>query len=307
VVYLQRTLLIPPSNIHWVISRDVWMLKRNGNGNPWSFPHALLENRGDIDKACFSLEDGNVLTRLEMDIVPTRFPFPVIGADELVYLRKVEDKVRRGRVKALRMTDSGNVSVEFGDGGDPIELPSSYIFVHCTSPGPFNGRTVSSIFEDSHRMTLNALFAPPIPISFSVLAALESSLRKGTLDLAFARKLIKESYGEDADSLDENEVISRLVGGGYQLGGGGMKNLAEQLQPMKLLALFFCLYDKDPMIAYKWIKGNRLSFFSIPGFKGHLYENITMITSEGHDLGFSDEDVKLHQLLSTKLEPLKGK
>lgn len=114
VVFLQRNLKVSPSNITWVIPNDVWMLRREGGGSPWVWGEALLQKNLDGNKAALYLEQKGIFTRLDKNVVPTKFRFPVIGADELSYLRKVTNIVRRGRVTSIASTHDDQISVSFG-------------------------------------------------------------------------------------------------------------------------------------------------------------------------------------------------
>jgi hypothetical protein len=60
------------------------------------------------------------------------------------------------------------------------------------------------------------------------------------------------------------------------------------------------------MVALNWMKGNRLSFFSIPGFKSEIYEDMTKLCREGERFGYTKHDIRMFELLLEKLEPLEG-
>ena len=57
--------------------------------------------------------------------------------------------------------------------------------------------------------------------------------------------------------------------------------LWSNVQPFINLAIFIAMLDKDPMVGYNWLKSNRLSVFSIPGFKGHIVEDMETIVTKG--------------------------
>ena len=305
VVFLQRTMGVDPDDISWVVPNDVWMLLRNNGASPYAWAQALVEKNLDFDKAALLLEKQGAFVRLDKTITPTRFRFPVVGKDELGYLQKVKNIVRRGRVTAIVHENvTEDIRVEFGPKQEPWNISTDHIFVHCTSPGPFNGNAATELFVSDKVMNLFFLFAPPVPISMSCLAMLESARRKGTLDLEFGRKIILESgaYDVDGDSLKENDIL-RLLVTGYNVASDAQ----GQIKPLKLLALFLALMNKDPLVSYNWIEGNRLSFFSIPGFKGHAYEDMYHLANKYHDLEYSENDAKVFSILAEKLKPLEGK
>ncbi|KAG7349641.1 FAD-dependent pyridine nucleotide-disulfide oxidoreductase [Nitzschia inconspicua] len=309
VVFLQRTMNVKPNDIAWVIPNDVWMLRLDGNGNPWSWPVKLLECEGDEAKASLELERKGMLDRLDKDITPTRFRFPVIPKDELKLLRKIEKTIRRGRATALRK-DGDDVIVEFGNDHPAwkADVPAdNCVFVHATSPGPFNGLNAEVLFNDERTMTLNLLTAPPVSSSMSTMGKLEAARRKGTLDLEFTNHLFQIWKGTpESNAVDgkasENDLLRWAIRG-YKLSDSDSR---EKVKPLVTLAMFVAILDKDPMVAMKWMKGNRLIFFSIPGFKGGIYENLLLLQENGKTLGFLENDVKVFEALAEKLQCLKG-
>ncbi len=310
IVFLQRTMKVKPENIAWVIPNDVWMLCLTGGGNPWSWPTALLECGGDELKACLQLEEKGILCRLDKNVMPTKFRFPVITKDELILLRNIQNIIRRGRATAIR-NDDNNVIVEFGDKNPAWNVfapADKCVFVHATSPGPFNGKNVDDLFVNDHVMSINLLFAPPISSSMSSIAKIEAARRNGTLDLEFARRLYNSrtaapETGIVPDHATSDNDILRWAIRGVKLSGDETR---EKLKPVVTLAMFIAILDKDPMVAINWMKGNRLTFFSIPNFKGHCYEQISLLSSTGKSLGFSDNDITVFKMLAEKLKPIEG-
>ena len=307
VVYLQRTMKVRPDDIAWVISADVWMFNLEGDSTPWDWPKALLENEGDEEKAALQLEKAGILVRLDKKIMPTRFRFPVVPKAELKLLQKVKNVIRRGRATGIRK-NGDKVTVEFGDNlsWEAFASTDDLVVVHATSPGPFNGKNQDDLFVSKGYMTLNLLTAPPISSSMSKIAKLESARQKGTLDLDFARKLYKVSNGSPEspadDKISDNDILRWAIRG-YKLSDTDTR---EKVKPIITLAMFIAILDKDPMVAIKWMKGNRLTMFSIPGFKGRCYEQMLLVCEKGKSLGFSENDIRTFEMIADKLEPLKG-
>ena len=325
VVHLQREMGVDPSQITWVVPNDVWMMNRDGGGSkgskgPWSYPEALLECGGDFDAACELLEKDGVLVRLDPDVKPTKFRFPVVGKDELDLLRRVPkgNVVRRGRVTSIERAVAGEkgtsaaaTRVHFGDGADPlvVEDAGRCVFVHCASPGPFNGRECDTVFRSDSAMNLPLLFAPPVPVSMSCLAMLEASRRDGALDLDFGRKMLVESGVVSAGaaavdgSLTENEVLRRLVVP-YGISGKSQESKRNPLLPLVTLSVIFCLLKPD--VAHQWLRRNRLSPFSIPGFKGLVYERTCKLAEQYKTYDFTDAEGKMFEIMADRLKPLEG-
>lgn len=322
VVYLQRTMKVKPKQISWVVPNDVWMLLREGAGGPWSWPQALLEHNHDERQASLALEQKGVFVRLDPNVEPTVFRFPVVGKDEVAYMRRVRNLIRRGRVSRITKDEQdGTIQVEFEDDQKvwipEVEDPNNdLIFVHCTSPGPFNGNENSDIFASEQQLNLNEIFAPPVPISMSVLAYLESARLNNTLEFAFGRKLLRSLHQTDDDDdslveqapteISENEVLRRLI---------LTMNLKSSYDARRLpfqsilnLAMFLAIANnEDPMVGYQFLKTNRLSFFSIPGFKGGIYETLGLLVERSKLLGYTPNETRMFQLLRDRLQVLEGK
>lgn len=184
----------------------------------------------------------------------------------------------------------------------PPPSDAERFFIHCTSPGPFNGREIDELFVSDTEMRIFLLYAPPVSISMSVLAKLESARRQGKLDLDFGRKMLRAAALLNGDEPSDNDVLRHLVRG-FMLSG----DVPSLLVSLSTLAVFLALVDKDPMVGYKWMKANRLSFFSIPGFKSGIVGDLARLTTNGEKLGFSASEVEMFSLLHEKLQPLKDK
>merc|ERR1712176_1036873 len=94
-----------------------------------------------------------------------------------------------------------------------ISSDNDVVFVHCTSPGPFNENVENRIFPSDKEMNLLLLYSPPISISMSCLAYLETARTKGKLNIEFGRELIRAEEGEDTneeEKMDDNDVLKRL-------------------------------------------------------------------------------------------------
>jgi len=308
VVYMLKEMKVIRDDISWIIPNDVWMLNREGGGGPWSYSKALLAADGDLERACTDLEARGIIVRMDKDITPTRFRFPVIGKDELTYMRKVKNIIRRGRVTSITSDDDGAIKVNFGNDHEPWVLPPSdqkRVFIHCTCPGPFNPDREwnNETFVSDSEMRLLALYVPPISISLSVLAKVESARRRGTLDIDFGIKLLRaKSLLQNGDSKipTDNDILRQLIIG-TKLNGED----SDHLVSLPNLALFLALVDTDPMVGYNWMKSNRLSFFSIPGFKSGIVNSMGRLAKDGKKLGLAESDIIMCELLQEKLLPLK--
>lgn len=315
IVYLQTQMKVDPTNISWVIPNDVWMIAR-GVGTPSSLPEALLENDGDEHKARLSLEEKGVFVRMDKNIDPTVFKFPVIGKDELRLMRNVKNLIRRGRVISIKKENKNNsIVVGFGADQEPLIISSpaddngSVIFLHCTSPGPFNKNLKKDpnkplkLFFSKNEIRLNLLFYPPVTISMSCLGYLEAARVKETIDVKFGKKLLQQQMEEEEELSSLSEHVLSEVFFGLNL---ELRNLESQFQPIFNLALIIALANVDPLVSLDWIKKNRLSMLSIPGAKSHVYEDLCEMHKKSSILKFSQKSIRMIEILKDKLKVLEG-
>jgi hypothetical protein len=310
VVYLQQTMKVNPNDIAWVISNDVWMLSLEAGGDPDAWPRCLAKFDNDVDQASLALEKEGTFVRLDKSIMPSKFRFPVIPKDELKLLQNVKTVIRRGRATAIRRRSSSgsNVMVEFGSQQSPWEAFAPIdecVFVHATSPGPFNGSGPNTtIFNSAKTMTLKLVFAPPISLSMSVVAKIEAARRNGTLDLDFMRRLVlaleEDKPGNNNKNFTENDLLNALI--------RPFINSFSLFRPMINLATFLAILDQDPMVGMNWMKQNRLSILCYPdaGFKSETCDDLRMLRSKGNSLGLPENDMRMLEVLSEKLKPLEG-
>ena len=307
VVYLQTELRVPPEDIFWVVSRDVWMLNRSSSG-PSAYTQALLRANGNHEQAVDDMEQQGHLLRLDPKVRPTAsFRFPTVSKDELVYIRKIDQKIRRGRVSSISV-ENGSLCLNFEGSGDPYLFDGSaddFVVVHCACPGPFNGYRPHPIFESDDLLTLTAVFAPPIPLSGAAIAWVEASRRKGSLDLEFARRLVRldgsDNHNKNDAVISEGEVLRDLLLS-YNPGGDAF----HQLVPLRNLAVLLAIGDRDPRLAAEWFtKNNRLSIYHWLA-KLSTVENLEAMADPNRAMGFSGHDRALFRQLLEKLQPLRG-
>lgn len=96
-------------------------------------------------------------------------------------MRKVNTVLRGDRISAVTIENS-DIIVSFGAGKKAMKFcKSQQVFIHCSSPGPFNGNGVDRLFPSKNLLQLFMLFAPPFPLSMSCLAKLEARRSDGSL------------------------------------------------------------------------------------------------------------------------------
>jgi hypothetical protein len=327
VVYLVNELKVKPERIVWVISRDVWVINRL-RGGPSAYHQELLEQAGNHEATMDSLEAKQLVYRLDPDVRPTApFRFPTVSGAEIKVLRSITNKIRQGRVQSISVVDSQYPRLVFENGSDLVLKDASVrdtVFVHCTAPGPFNGRTIDSIYSEevvaggdtSLKMTLFPILPPPIPLSGAMLARIETSRRNGTCDLEFGQALLgspNESPPLDYPTTtasssspaprDAAAMWTKLIRP-YIFASPDPK---AHLDVHRNLAAFLALLDKDPTVGANWLsKGNRLSVYTWVE-KLRAYENAHLMMDHAKTIGYSDDEVRTLQLLADRLAPLQGR
>jgi len=312
VVFLQGAMNVRPTNISWVIPNDVWILARKGGGNPWSLGYALIDNEGDYPKSLLELERRGLFVRLDPTIAPTKFRFPIIGPEELTKMRSVTNQIRRGRVTDISRS-SGKAVMAFGEREQwtsPVPVDDT-VFVHCTSPGPFNGLSRDSrMFGSDREMNLLLLFAPPISTSMSCLAYIEAARKNGTLDIDFCQKLTEAcepagSRGKDGGANSFLQVFKAMPLDDNSTDETGLSMVSYQ--SILNLAIFLAVADRDPLVGHQWMKKSRLSLLSVPGFKCKIYETMSVMATIGvSKLGLPEDLIGMIELLRDRLKPLEG-
>merc|ERR1712232_276854 len=111
----------------------------------------------------------------------------------------------------------------------------------------------------------------------SCLAKLEAARQKGTLDTEFGGRIL----GKQAASV--NEILRDLIRS-VEL-GKKEPTFLDEFKSIIPQAIFIALLDKDPAVGYNWLKSNRLSMMSIPGFKGRFVEDLEAIVEKGPAMG----------------------
>eukprot|EP00592_Proboscia_alata_P020186 CAMPEP_0194411622 /NCGR_PEP_ID=MMETSP0176-20130528/9838_1 /TAXON_ID=216777 /ORGANISM="Proboscia alata, Strain PI-D3" /LENGTH=540 /DNA_ID=CAMNT_0039213731 /DNA_START=51 /DNA_END=1673 /DNA_ORIENTATION=- len=312
VVFLQTVMNIHPTNISWVIPNDVWMLARN-KGDPSSLGNALIDNEGDYPKSVLELEKQGLFVRLDPTIAPTKFRFPIIGPEELTKMRLVTNRIRRGRVTGISHS-SGKAVMEFGEQEhwtSPVSNDDT-VFIHCTSPGPFNGKTHGShMFGSDREMNLLLLFAPPISASMSCLAYIEAARKNGTLDIDFCQKLSDAcepsgSRGRDCGTNSLLQALFKVMPLDDSWNDVTTLSMVSY-QSILNVAIFLAVANRDPLVGLQWMKGNRLSLLSVPGSKCKLYETMSVMAIIGiSKLGLPKDLIGMIELLRDRLKPLEG-
>ncbi|MDP6933798.1 MAG: NAD(P)-binding protein, partial [Myxococcota bacterium] len=124
---------VPPEQLTWIISHDVWMLNRRLTMPRFAhhdLPRQLrcLARVEDLDDCYRQFEAEGWVFRLDPDIWPTRFRCATVTAEELETLRGLPNVVRMGRVVRIDPTE---IVLERGT----IPTHDNVLHVDCTACG----------------------------------------------------------------------------------------------------------------------------------------------------------------------------
>ena len=167
---------VPPATIRWIRPRDAWWLNRR-----FQQPHTLLPDfsRGlaiqieacaaaaSIDELFARLEAEGVFLRVDPRVAPTMFHGAMISEAELALLRRIEDVVRMGRVRAIER------DAIVLDGGR-IPTDERTIHVHCAARG-LARPPLRPIFEPG-RVTIQPVFWGGVGLQFAMLGVIEATI-----------------------------------------------------------------------------------------------------------------------------------
>lgn len=127
---------VSPSNIHWVVSRDAWLLNRKNTqplerfffdaiGAQANQMEAIAQSES-IEDMFDRLESSGVLLRLDKSVRPSMFHGATVSEMELEALQKLTSVVRHGRVKHI-----SKEVLEFEDAS--WAMPENALVIDCSA------------------------------------------------------------------------------------------------------------------------------------------------------------------------------
>ncbi|MFC3079542.1 NAD(P)-binding protein [Phenylobacterium terrae] len=129
---------VAADNITWIRPRDPWLMPREKVQPSFDFFEPTIGAlAGELEAARDAvsmadlfdrLEAAGLMTRIDRTVAPTMFRCAIVSAPELELLRRVEDVVRLGHVRAI---ESGRIVLDRGT----IPTSPGRIHVNCTADG----------------------------------------------------------------------------------------------------------------------------------------------------------------------------
>ena len=149
---------IAAERLTWIKPRDSWLLNRaNIQPGPQFTKNVLadvtcqlksVENAESVDDLFARLADAESLLRIDESVQPDMYRCAIVSRAELEQLRRVDDVVRMGHVRAI---EPGRVVLE----GGAVPVAGSALYIDCTAVGLGRG-DVTSVF-DGERITLQTV------------------------------------------------------------------------------------------------------------------------------------------------------
>ena len=163
-----------PDSIGWVVPRDSWLVNRvTTQTGPEFFKEAIggqadqmeaFANATSTEDLFLRLEACGAVMRIHADQTPTMFHFATVAPGEAQVLRRIENVMRLGRVRALQ---ADRIVLERGH----VDVEPDTLFIDCTASA-VEFRAPQAVFQDD-RIVLQILRLPQPAVSAALTAYVE--------------------------------------------------------------------------------------------------------------------------------------
>jgi hypothetical protein len=167
---------VAPQRLTWLKPRDAWLLNRANIQPGPKFAKQVLadvaaqlksvEQADSIDDLFARLTAAGSLLRIDESVDPQMYRCAIVSQAELEQLRRIENVVRMGHVKAI---EPGRVVLDDGS----VRTAASTLYIDCTAVGLGRG-DVTSVF-DADRITLQTVRTCQPVFSAAVIAHVEAA------------------------------------------------------------------------------------------------------------------------------------
>jgi len=163
-----------PEKISWIIPNDSWFWDRywgaldDGNmaKNIPRMMNAIIDEKCKTgEEGLLNLEEAGILTRLDKNILPTRYRAATVSEDELEKLNKVKNIIRKGRIERIEPGKLIFLS------GEEMTIDSKTIYIDCSVNGTIF-KPQKKVF-DGELINIQFIMFPPPGISANIIAAME--------------------------------------------------------------------------------------------------------------------------------------
>ncbi len=167
---------IDSGRISWVRPRETWFLNREFVQPGEQFFERVIEGQiatfkeaasaDTVDDLFLALEKRDIMLRLDRDVLPEMFHYPVISTGEVELLRRIEHVIRMGRVTRL---EERKMYLRNGE----LPVPDNTLYIDCTASA-VRPKPTRPQFEPG-RITMQLLHVPLVTLNASVTAVIEAN------------------------------------------------------------------------------------------------------------------------------------
>ncbi len=167
---------IAPRRLTWIKPRDSWLLNRANVQPGRQFAKQVLadvsgqlrsvDQAESVDDLFARLADAGSLLRIDESVEPQMYRCAIVSQAELEQLRRIENVVRMGHVKAI---EPGRVELDKGS----LPVAESALHIDCTAVGLGRGE-VTTVF-DADRITLQTVRTCQPVFSAALIAHVEAA------------------------------------------------------------------------------------------------------------------------------------
>lgn len=161
----------PPGAITWVVPRDSWLVNRITTQNGPEFFFESIGGQADqleafagatsVEDLYLRLEACGAMLRIDPARMPGMFHFATVSLAELAQLRRIDQVVRLGRVRALQARE---MLLEHGR----VAVPPDTLFIDC-SASAVREKAPVPVFQG--RLVVPQLLRAPLPTFSAALTA----------------------------------------------------------------------------------------------------------------------------------------
>lgn len=156
---------VPPHRTRWIMPRDAWLMDR-ANNQPGAddFERTVGSTIGQFESIAEAtsltdlftrLEERGLLMRIDRSVEPTTYRCAVVSQAELAQLRRIEDVVRMGHVKAIEpaqiVLDRGRVPTD-----------AETLYIDCSAGAIVKPPPGLPVFDGDHINLLMVRWCQPL-------------------------------------------------------------------------------------------------------------------------------------------------
>ena len=167
---------VAPERLTWIKPRDAWLLNRaNVQPGPQFAKQVLadvsaqlksVQQADSVDDLFAKLSDAGSLLRIDESIEPEMYRCAIVSHAELEQLRRIDNVVRMGHVKAI---EPGRVELD----GGTVSIAGSALYIDCTAVGL--GRSDVTPIFDADRITPQTVRTCQPVFSAALIAHVEAA------------------------------------------------------------------------------------------------------------------------------------